>query len=121
MSDEKREQLNGIELISSDRPTVTSGQAASILGFSRWTLLRRLKQGRYSGIGRCETRGGWLFDMEDTIRTAFPTADDAQVAMLMGHYREKFRRKRGGDESHEALQEKIGCATTGRASWPEGL
>ena len=36
--------------------------------------------------------------MEDVIRTAYPSVDDAQVTMLMKEYREKFmaakRRKR---------------------------
>ena len=92
MPDKQRQQFNGTELIKSDRPTVTSSQAAAILGFSRWTLLRRLEQNRYSSIGRCKTRGGWIFDMEDVMRTAYPTAGDTQIALFMKEYREKFMR-----------------------------
>lgn len=80
----------GIQLIESGRPTVTSGQAGAIMGFSRWTLLRRLYNGMYSHVGRCKLMSGWIFDMEDMVRLAFPAADDAQVTMLMKEYREKF-------------------------------
>lgn len=94
----EQNKFMGVDLLMSDRPTVTSGQAAEILGFSRWTLLRRLRDGHYSNVGRCKTLSGWTFDMEDVIRTAYPSVDDAQVTMLMKEYREKFmaakRRKR---------------------------
>ena len=85
-----KSKLTGVDLLLSDRPTVTSGQAAAILGFSRWTLLRRLRDGHYSNVGRCKTRSGWLFDMEGIIRRGYPTAGDAEVTMLMKQYREKF-------------------------------
>lgn len=80
----------GVDLLMSDRPTLTSGQAAAILGFSRWTLLRRLDRGHYSNVGRCKTSAGWVFDMEDLIRIGYPMAGDAEVTMLMKEYREKF-------------------------------
>lgn len=85
-----QQKITGVDLLVSDRPTLTSGQAAEVLGFSRWTLLRRLDRGHYSNVGRCKTRGGWVFDMEDLIRIGFPTAGHAEVTMLMKQYREKF-------------------------------
>ena len=86
----EKNKLIGVALLVSDRATLTSGQAAEVLGFSRWTLLRRLGDGYYSDVGRCKTRSGWLFDMEDIIRVGYPTAGDAEVTMLTKQYREKF-------------------------------
>jgi hypothetical protein len=99
----RRKQYFGIDLVESSRPTLTSGEAASILGISRWTILRRLKDGCYTNIGRCKTRGGWIFDMEDVVRSAFPSADDDYVVELMRGFRETFMeaRRRGKREAFQ--------------------
>ena len=78
----------------SDRPVVSVSKAAAIMGFSRSTFWRRVAAGGYSRIRRVRLRRSWKFDMEDVLRTAYPTADDKDVASLMKEYRERFMEAR---------------------------
>lgn len=98
----------GVDLLLSGRLTITSGQAAEILGFSRWTLVRRVDRGLYANIGRCKTWGGWLFDMEDVVRAARPLASDAQIDALMEKYRQDFISAKRNRKHAKTLQEKGG-------------
>ena len=65
------------------RPYISTGEAAQIMGISRWTVLRRLEKWTFSSIRHCMLEGRWAFDTEDVIRASYPSASDAEVTVMM--------------------------------------
>ena len=86
------------------RPYISTGEAAQIMGISRWTVLRRLESWKFSSIRHCMLEGRWAFDTEDVIRFSYPSASDAEVTVMMREYRQKFAdaRRRKTSKDHYA-------------------
>lgn len=87
-----------------NRPYISTGEAAQIMGISRWTLSRRRERWVLSSIRHCMLGAGnrWAFDMEDVIRTSYPSASDSEITTMMREYRQKFAdaRRRKTSEDH---------------------
>ena len=81
--------------LDTGRPYISTGQAAQIMGVSRWTVERRRKRWKFFNIRHSLLGAGrWAFDMEDVIRASYPSANDAEVTMMMKEYRQKFAKAR---------------------------
>ncbi len=81
--------------LDTGRPYISTGQAAQIMGVSRWTVERRRKRWGFFNIRHSLLGAGrWAFDMEDVIRASYPSANDAEVTMMMKEYRQKFAKAR---------------------------
>lgn len=82
------------EFLLSDRPTLTTREAADVFGVSYSTFWRRLDAGRYRNIRKAKTPGGWKLDMEDVFQAAYPGANMDQIVRLMKEFRDEKRRRR---------------------------
>lgn len=73
---------------SNNRLLIRTGIAARILGISEPTLRKRAREGVYP-IRWKETVRGLKYDAEDVVKTAYPTADNAQVTELLKSMRDE--------------------------------
>ncbi len=92
----KKEQSTESEsdYFTTNRPYISTGEVAQIMGVSRWTVSRRADTWAFSNIRRCILGNRWAFDMEDVIRASYPSASDDQVTMMMKEYRQEFAKAR---------------------------
>ena len=80
---------------SRERALIYFAEAARIFGVSKPTFLRRLKKGMYADMYMVKTAGGWMADIKDVFRDAYPGFSEDTIALLIYQYRADLIERRG--------------------------